>query len=780
MEFDIDMQEMACEPETSYMVNRELNLAWEIIEHTGANLFLTGRAGTGKTTFLTKLRESSSKRMVVLAPTGVAAINAAGTTIHSFFQLPFSPYIPAHGFITDDKKFLKVSQKKKKLISSLSLLVIDEISMVRPDVIDAIDSVLRRIRNSSRPFGGLQLLLIGDLRQLPPVIKEEEWSLLSPHYSSPYFYESHALKAAGYQTVQLSVVYRQTDRTFIDILNKIRNGNADRATLNQLNNRCLPNLNDGDIEGCIRLTTHNYRAALINNSRLDALPAPEFSFEAEISGTFPESSFPAEKVLHLKEGAQVMFIKNDTGSGRRYYNGLIGKVVSISEDCIRVKPTGSGNVIEVEKTEWENTRYAINEETKGVIQETIGTFSQYPLQLAWAITIHKSQGLTFDKAIIDASYSFAPGQTYVALSRCRSLEGLFLDAPIPPRAIITDKEVNEFVAYCEANSPDDSRVSLLKNEYLYSLLSDLFDFEPLRRCYADFSRYTSEYVVPIYPSLDERLKETQQKIEVDLCGVARKFIDSCAKKSIEELTTPDSKLADRISNGCQYFLKILEGIYGFILHVPIDLDNSKYAARLDGLSADLTNIIALHKLILAYFSKNRFSIKSYLDAKAKAILKLEEPLPDKKAAKAKPVQKPKPASISKPMLRPQEYIEPTSKKPKASSKKKPKGYSTFETLRLFRDGKSIPEIAAARNLAESTIASHVKDLIGMDKINIEEVVDSVTIAQVRDIIHHNPDLPFTGILDEINSRRPSSPISHYILSICKGYLEKADTSSNFK
>lgn len=367
--FDLEETALACEPEAVYAVNKELNIAWDIIEETGANLFLTGRAGTGKTTFLKKLRESTSKRMIVLAPTGVAAINANGATLHSFFQLPFAPYIPGRGFISEDKKFLNINRQKKRLIASLSLLVIDEISMVRPDMLDAIDNILQRLRNSSLPFGGLQLLLIGDLRQLPPVVKDAEWNLLKDHYPSPYFFDSHALRQAGYQTVELSTVYRQSDRFFLDILNKIRDGKADSSTLHQLNSRCVASPGQTfDEEGYIRLTTHNNRAAIINESRLASLPSPEFIFTAEIEGNFPESAYPAEKNLRLKEGAQVMFVKNDTGTDRRYYNGLIGKVVSLSDEKIIVSLTGGNDIIEVPKVEWENTRFVINETTKAVTQ----------------------------------------------------------------------------------------------------------------------------------------------------------------------------------------------------------------------------------------------------------------------------------------------------------------------------------------------------------------------------------------------------------------------------
>ena len=736
--FELEERGMACEPETVYAVNRELNLAWDIIENTGANLFLTGRAGTGKTTFLKKLRETTSKRMVVLAPTGVAAINASGSTIHSFFQLPFAPFIPGKGFLTNDKKYLNVNKQKKRLISSLSLLVIDEVSMVRPDLLDSIDFILRRLRNSSRPFGGLQLLLIGDLRQLPPVVKEEEWTLLNEHYLSPYFFESHALKQAGYQTVELSMVYRQTDRFFLDILNKIRDGNADQQTLTMLNNECCCKEKDNfDEEGYIRLTTHNNRAALINNSRLASLPVQEYVYEAQTTGTFPETAYPADKELRLKEGAQVMFVKNDTGSSRRYYNGLIGKVVELSEEKVKVRVPG-GEIIDVLPAEWENTRYVVDEATKQVTQENIGLFRQYPLQLAWAITIHKSQGLTFDKAIIDATYSFAPGQTYVALSRCRSLQGLRLEAPIPAHAVITDREVNGFVAYCEANTPDSSRVEQLKRFYLYSLFTALFDFEPIRRSYNDFSRYAMEYLVPVYPETGYNLDSWKLRLNKEVCDVARKFTFAFSPDSFPDLLEADGFLKSRIRKGTEYFLHLMDDFEYFIRSLPKDLENKTYSERIENSYNQLYYLTALKIKILTSLTKIDFSIPNYLNAEAKAVLELDNP----SSLSGRRVSAPKPRTEKK--------------------EKKPKGYSLFETLKMYQEGKSVAEIAALRGLKESTIGDHLCQLVGQERIGIEEVVDKATYGYVKEMISQNPGMGFTELLNKINSTR-ETPIPSYIL-----------------
>lgn len=736
IEFDLseDLYEVY-EPEETYSINRELNLAWEIVEETGDNLFLTGKAGTGKTTFLKKLRENSSKNMVVLAPTGVAAINASGTTLHSFFQLPFSPYLPGKGFISEDRKYLNVSKQKRRLISSLSLIVIDEISMVRPDTLDAIDSMLRRLRNSTRPFGGVQLLLIGDLRQLPPVVKPAEWDMLKEFYQSPYFFESHALKNAGYQTIELSHIYRQNDAEFIGILNKVRDGKIDSETLNLLNKRYVPNLENKEMEGYIRLTTHNNRASVINELRLERLPGSDFIFEAEIKGNFPESAYPAEKTLVLKEGAQVMFIKNDTGLDRRFYNGMLGVVELISDDKIAVRSNETGELIEVNRMEWENTQYTIDEKSLELKQETVGTFSQYPLQLAWAITIHKSQGLTFNKAIIDASYSFAAGQTYVALSRCRNLDGLILSSPIPSHAVITDREVNDFVKYCESNAPDEQKVNLLKRQYLWHCLQELLDYDRIRIAYNDYCRYLLEYIVPLHPQLEKEICKMSLTLENDVYSVAKKFIHTCANKNIEEeLKVPHSKLGERIRKSCEYFYDKLGVLKNFIDSLPKNIENRTFAERLNNTHESLMNLLEMKISILRQMSVVDFNISSYLKAKSKASL-------SGSATKQTNI-----------------FKKISEKRVKTITEKRPKGYSVFETLKLFKEGKSPVEIAQERHLSENTVIGHLFSLLSMDRIRREELFDEIQLEEIKKAKMENPLLNFTELYNKLNNGREDNPV----------------------
>ncbi|MDO4992125.1 MAG: AAA family ATPase, partial [Prevotellaceae bacterium] len=424
------------------MENPELELAWNIISNTDTHLFLTGKAGTGKTTFLRELRRKVPKRMIVVAPTGIAAINAEGVTIHSFFQLPFGPQIPGTQY--GNNKRYAFRRQKLRLIRTVDLVVIDEISMVRADLLDAIDSVLRQYRDRNRPFGGVQMLMIGDMQQLAPVARDDEWAMLRSYYDTPYFFSSKALQQTDFVTVELQHVYRQSDPLFVGLLNKVRTNTADAETLQTLNQRFIAGFNPPKQEGYIRLVTHNAQADAINQRELEALSTPAYNYDATIWKEFPELSFPTDKTLTLKLGAQVMFIKNDSSQEKRYYNGMIGEVVDIDDEHIQVRPAGQSGIIDVTPEEWQNMKYELDEKTKEIHETVVGTFTQYPLKTAWAITVHKSQGLTFEHAIIDVQHSFAHGQTYVALSRCKSLEGMVLAAPIPQYAIINDKTVETF------------------------------------------------------------------------------------------------------------------------------------------------------------------------------------------------------------------------------------------------------------------------------------------------------------------------------------------------
>lgn len=731
---------VVAEPEVRQIINHDLNLARAIIDQTGANLFLTGKAGTGKTTFLHRLRESSQKNMVVLAPTGVAAINAKGATIHSFFQLSFSPYIPGQGFVGEEKKYFRFSRAKRKIISSMNLLVIDEISMVRPDVLDAIDDVMRRHRNPSLPFGGVQLLLIGDLRQLAPVVRNDEWQMLSRHYNSPYFFESKALQQAGYLAIELRTVYRQSDPLFVDILNAVRDGIPSEQHLASLNRRYIPGFNPDDSEGYIRLTTHVHQSDSINAERLAALPTQPFSFEAEISGNFPQSAYPADKQLTLKTGAQVMFLKNDT-EGHQYYNGMIGRVIALSHNSIIVRPADGSPDIDVSPAVWENTRYDIDETDNSMKQVTDGSFIQYPLRLAWSITIHKSQGLTFDKAIIDASSAFAPGQSYVALSRCRTLEGMVLGAPLPKSAVIVDSTVNTYISNCNGNRPDEKTLSSLRQEYTRSLLAEMFDFRQIAVGFSDFERAVREYVIPIFSQLHEDYAAMAATMRDEVVYVGARFSALYAPVIAAEenpANTAGLDLHDRIRKGCRYFIDRLEAIATLIGRTPCSLDNKQYATRLTNASEALSFNLRVKIIILKGIEKEGFSTPAYINLRTKAILAAD-------------------SSLSS--------MTPGGRKKKISQKaheanppreKKPKGYSQNESLSLFRQGMSLEEIAETRKLKVDTVSQHLRTarlqgLIPLDELIARFPEQYAIILAARD---RQPDARAAELLEMVADRVP--------------------------
>jgi GTPase SAR1 family protein len=459
------------------------------VNQTNRHLFLTGKAGTGKTTFLKYIKEYSFKKMAVVAPTGVAAINAGGVTIHSFFQLPLGPFIPSesglwgryNGEINNRSSLLRnlrLTGSKKQVIRELDLLVIDEISMVRADLLDAVDTVLRHVRQQPLlAFGGVQMVYIGDLFQLPPVVQHQEWEILQEYYKSPFFFDAHALRHAPPLFIELKKIYRQKDDLFINLLNNIRNNRCTADDLKLLHQYYNPSFLPLNGEKYITLTSHNSKADAINHRELEKLPGKIYTYEAEISGEFYEKSFPAEKVLKLKKGAQIMFIRNDKGETRRFYNGKIGTITKIEQEKIFVSFPNEADELELEHETWENIRYDYSSEKDAITEEELGTFKQYPIRLAWAITIHKSQGLTFDKAIIDAGSSFAPGQVYVSLSRLTSLKGLVLHSRISQQCISTDNRVIEFV---KNELPEDEMQQTLELEqkaFVRHLLLKNFDLQ---------------------------------------------------------------------------------------------------------------------------------------------------------------------------------------------------------------------------------------------------------------------------------------------------------------
>ena len=542
---------------------------------TGRSVFLTGKAGTGKTTFLKYITSETSKRFVVLAPTGVAAINAGGSTIHSFFQLPLCPYLPdVKELVTEYQmpdKYRSLRKERVKIIRTLDLLIIDEISMVRADLLDAVDMTLRRYRRNDKPFGGVQLLMIGDAQQLSPVVRENEREFMAQVYASPYFFHSKALQKLDYVTIELQKVYRQKDEEFLNILNSIRENRISNDTLETLNSRVHAYPDTGS-EDVIRLTTHNAQADAVNSRKLEALEEEAVQFAAVINGDFPENSYPADEVLTLKKGAQVMFIRNDTDG--EYYNGKIGVIEDIGPgDIVTVKDT-TGNLKTVTPCDWENTQYVLDEESKEIKPEVVGTFRQIPLRIAWAITIHKSQGLTFDKVIIDAGAAFAFGQVYVALSRCRTLEGISLDSPIRISSIYSDMHVADFNASMPSAESVKGRLESEERHYRFDQLRELFDFDELCSRLKWLGRVWREHLSELYSSEYQGLLKRMDKAE-EASKTAAAFRNQISR--IEAALMPDeSFLNERLEKAAEYFKPLTADLREWCLKLSeMEIDNKE-------------------------------------------------------------------------------------------------------------------------------------------------------------------------------------------------------------
>lgn len=718
-----------------------MNLAWQYIAQTNMSVFLTGKAGTGKTTFLRRLRELAPKRMVVLAPTGVAAINAQGQTIHSFFQLPFGINVPGMAD-RERKSYYKMSKDKKDLIRTLDLLIIDEISMVRCDLLDAVDAELRKYRDRSRPFGGVQLLLIGDLQQLAPVAKDDEWQILRQYYETPYFFGSKALQQVPYVTVELTHIYRQQDQHFVDILAQVRNNTLTQPAIDALNARYVPNFRPEKDEEWIRLTTHNRTAHDYNEQELAMLPDAAHTFRAEIKKNFPETSYPADVVLTLKKGAQVMFIKNDPSGQRDYYNGKIGVVTSFGEDGIGVYCKEDDQHIAVTPVTWENTKYVIDEETKAIKEQVDGTFTQYPLRLAWAITVHKSQGLTFDHAVVDINDSFAHGQTYVALSRCRTLEGMVLSRPLNVRSVINDASVNAYIdqklteaKVSEQHLPD------LKLQYSLSLLGELFSFRMLGQEYKHLLRVVCENLYTSYPQFAENMRSLQKPFEEELEGVAARFQNQYTQMVASAQGAGDAvslpAVQDRLIASYGYFEKKLHEIFDSVLSAASLKINNQHVSTLYNNALDA--FVLEYKVKVGSFRRLKeggvFSVKNYLDAKAAASLDkldLQTGKTDNTAAK-------------------KDSTKAATSKTKAEKPKREKGISQRTSFNMYREGRSIKEIAEERGMATTTIESHIAGFVKTGELGLEGLVSTEHQKMIRGVVR-SFDRSYT--LSDVKSQLP--------------------------
>ncbi|TCZ70501.1 helix-turn-helix domain-containing protein [Flaviaesturariibacter aridisoli] len=692
--------------------NTLFQLALDLVNHTTQHLFLTGKAGTGKTTFLRHVVQHTRKQTVVVAPTGVAAINAGGVTMHSFFQLPFGAYVPGSFHRTGQATSVEVTDRhslfknirfgkdKREILEQLELLIIDEVSMMRCDMLDAIDAILRHFRRNNLPFGGVQVLYIGDLFQLPPVVQGEEWSILQQYYESPFFFSAQALKEAQPLYVELKKIYRQNEQVFIDILNRIRNNVATAQDLQALNERYQPQFEPREDQHYITITTHNRKADAINGAALQQLKGTLHTFSAEVKGDFNEKSLPTDKELQLKEGAQVMFVKNDPE--KRYFNGKLATVKRIFKDEITVSFNDGSADLKLEKETWKNIKYTYDREADDINEEELGSFKQYPVRLAWAITVHKSQGLTFERAVIDAGASFAPGQVYVALSRCTALDGMVLRSRIYPNAIATDARV---LAYAQNEPEEEALYTRLEQEKYQCWAADLlklFDWHKLVYYIHEWVESVPEKKLPDVPATLVLGREMVLKAKLG-AETARKYQMQLGRICEDMLRSGDTTaLQERMEKAVAYFAgfiaeHLLQPLQAHIKDLSYNTRVKKYKEDLRTLEGFIWQ--QLQRLMTASYGELRF----FHDFARYQSLNPAEAGPVKKEAKE-------------------------------TKGKTEKGASQEITFDLFRAGKSIDEIATVRNLAISTVESHLAQFVRDGRLAITEVVEEEKVKNILKVM----------------------------------------------
>lgn len=713
------------------------------INQTNQSIFLTGKAGTGKTTLLRKIVESTHKNAVIVAPTGIAALNAGGVTIHSFFQLPFAGFIPEFGVkasFTDSVKFetkdtlmrhFSMNKTRLKIIRNIELLIIDEVSMLRADLLDAMDWTLRNIRRTHEPFGGVQVLFIGDLLQLPPVVKQEEWQVLRSYYDGVFFFHAKVLKEIQPLYIELTTIYRQQDQDFIHVLNNLRNNRITQEDVEVLNKYVQADFDSSKNEGYITLTTHNSKADEMNAKSLQALAGKKICYGAEITGDYPKHLFPLEETLALKVGAQVMFVKNDLSLDKNYFNGKMGKIKSLSEQEITVEFPEEKKTIVVEKFEWNNMRYAINDATGEVKEEILGTFVHYPLKLAWAITVHKSQGLTFDKAVLDVSDVFAPGQAYVALSRLRSLDGLVLLKQMRMNGLSNDQQV---VAFSQNKVEEDLLPTYLEHStktYLIASLKQAFDWYDLGSKWG--SHEASYHLVGLKSEKGKNKSwiTMQNQVIQNTMDPARKF----CRQLDQVLQAPKFDvlfLNERVQAAYLYFFKSLDDVLSSNLRKIGELSRvrktKQYAEELEELDEVLTETILRLKrarLLIEAVSAGKEITKSIVWNHEIANYKIG------KVAAIKQELKQVPSLLDDPEDEYDAIFTKTSKKLSAAKKEKKSTYES--TLDLLEEGKDASEIARIRQLSPQTIASHFAYLIRMEKIAITDVMSPKRINELANM-----------------------------------------------
>lgn len=715
----------------------------QFVNQTQQSIFLTGKAGTGKTTLLHQIIQNTHKNTVVVAPTGIAALNAGGVTIHSMFQLPFGGFIPSYDVAPQISQFIKFETKeslrkhfkmnniKRSVIQNMELLIIDEVSMLRADVLDAVDFMLRKVRRKERPFGGVQVLYIGDLLQLPPVVKNEEWNVLKKYYKGIFFFNAHVVQQNPPLYVELTHIYRQTDTSFISVLNNLRNNKIASEDMQLLNQYVKPNFDLKANKGYITLTTHNAKAETINSQALLDLNGEAYSYTPEIVGEFPEKLFPVDEFLHIKVGAQIMFIKNDLSMDKNYFNGKMGFIHACSEREILVRFPEENKIIEVEKYEWKNIRYTVNETTKEISEEVLGTFVHYPIKLAWAITVHKSQGLTFDKAALDVSQVFLPGQAYVALSRLRSLEGLILLQPIRMNGISNDQEV---MNYAENKADEETIIQSLQKEthrFIHNYIKNSFDWTDLAQEWRNHRFSYKTDLEKSEKSKHQKWAEQQEEKMSLLLDASQKFrVQLDRLFHSEEIDIPF--ISERIKAAYDYFFPKLDDVLFELLLKMEEVVRRKrvkeFYAELFELEDHLTKaILQLFKALKMVeilsegkeINKENLSSESIRNYRNK---KIEAVQAHFKTLKTELIEE------DERDFDPYHYL-PKSKKAKVKSAT-PKKSTVQETYELWQQKNSVQEIAKIRVLTTQTIYGHLGKLIQAGTISLSDVLPEDTITKL--------------------------------------------------
>lgn len=699
------------------------------INQTQRSVFLTGKAGTGKTTLLREIIETTHKNTVVVAPTGIAALNAGGVTIHSMFQLPFGGFIPDNSApdFSESTKFetkatlrrhFKMSGLKKSVIRNMELLIIDEVSMLRADLLDAMDFMMQTVRKRNQPFGGVQVLFIGDLLQLPPVIRDDEWYTLKKYYKGKFFFHSHVVQQNPPLYIELDKIFRQTDDAFISVLNNLRNNQISKEDIAALNQYVQPDFDLKANKGYITLTTHNAKADSMNTEALEALEGKEWKYSPEITGDFPDKIFPLDEILRLKEGAQIMFVKNDLSFDKKYFNGKMGVIKSLSAKEILVHFPEENKTIEVEKYEWQNIRYKVNDTTKEIEEEVLGTFVHYPIKLAWAITVHKSQGLTFDRAALDVSQVFLPGQAYVALSRLRSLNGLILLSPLQMNGISNDQDVMDYSLNKASETHLENALHFETKNFIHQYLVQTFDWADLAQEWRNHKfSYNEKSEVSSKAKYSYWAKEQTERIE-KVVDPAKKFIQQLNVLFSQE-TVDLNHISDRMQAAYTYFFNPMDEL---VFEILWKLEEVKRLKKAKAYFEELVLLEELQTKAVLRLMKAKLLIETVVAGETISKEKLTSPdiklYVSRKVTAIQATFKKVNANLIDDDLDEERYL------PKKKTKSPTKKTTVEETYDLWKQNNSIAEIASIRVLTKQTIYGHFVKLIQSEKVAIEDIIPS--------------------------------------------------------